>query len=72
MTRMAALFVALFAITGVTITAAQEQKGSMAPKKDGIDGLSQEALITLALSAAPPSIAKDATVMIPPRSRAAQ
>jgi hypothetical protein len=62
---MAALFVALFAITGVTITAALEQKGSMVPKKDGIDGLSQEALITLALSAAPPSIAKDATVMIP-------
>jgi hypothetical protein len=42
-----------------------KDKAQHGKAKNGIEGMSQDALIKLSLSAAPPHIAKDATVMLP-------
>lgn len=52
-------------VFGLTAAAMGDEGPKMGKIKNGIDGMSQDALITLSLSAAPQHIAKDAAVLIP-------
>ncbi|HET8761436.1 MAG TPA: hypothetical protein VFN94_10220 [Nitrospiria bacterium] len=52
-------------VIGIASAAMGDEGHTMGKVKNGIDGMSQDALIKLSLSAAPPHIAKDAGVMIP-------
>lgn len=52
-------------VFGLATAAMGDEGHTMGKTKNGIEGMSRDALIKLALSAAPPHIAKDAAVMIP-------
>jgi hypothetical protein len=52
-------------VIGLATAAMGDEGHEKGKAKNGIHGMSQDALIKLALSAAPPHIAKDATVMLP-------
>jgi hypothetical protein len=60
--RLVGVFTLVFGLTTVAGADEGHKKGKV---KDGIEGMSQDAMVKLALSAAPPHISKDAAVMVP-------
>jgi hypothetical protein len=60
--RLVGIVTLVFGLAAAAVADEGQKKGKV---KNGIDGMSQDAMIKLALSAAPPHIAKDATVTVP-------
>jgi hypothetical protein len=60
--RLVGIVTLVFGLAAAAVADEGQKKGKV---KNGIEGMSQDAMIKLALSAAPPHIAKDATVTVP-------